>query len=289
MTTNYGENLAGRAVVITGASTGIGKGCALALDKLGARVFAGVRKEADGAALQAEASERLTPVMLDVTDGDQIQAAVRLVQEGMGDAGLAGLINNAGIGVGGPLEFIDLDDLRWQMEVNVIGPMAMIRAFMPLIRQGKGRIVNISSIAGRSATPFMGPYSASKHALEALSDALRVELRPWNIHVSLIEPGAVQTPIWDKAMATLEETVRKLPPEGLEMYGPMIEFMRKVIAAGDGIPVSQVVDKTLHALTADKPKARYLVGREARIRAMVERLPDGLRDRVIASQLPKYG
>lgn len=195
MTTNYGENLAGRAVVITGASTGIGKGCALALDKLGARVFAGVRKEADGAALQAEASERLTPVMLDVTDGDQIQAAVRLVQEGMGDAGVAGLINNAGIGVGGPLEFIDLDDLRWQMEVNVIGPMAMIRAFMPLIRQGKGRIVNISSIAGRSATPFMGPYSASKHALEALSDPLRVELRLWNIHVSLIEPGAVQTPI----------------------------------------------------------------------------------------------
>ena len=108
---------------------------------------------------------------------------------------MAGLINNAGIGVGGPLEFIDLDDLRWQMEVNVIGPMAMIRAFMSLIRQGKGRIVNISSIAGRSATPFMGPYSASKHALEALSDPLRVELRLWNIHVSLIEPGAVQTPI----------------------------------------------------------------------------------------------
>ena len=200
-----------RTVVITGASTGIGEACALRMDRLGWRVFAGVRKEADGLALQKKASEELTPIILDVTEQPPIDASAGLVTAAVGESGLAGLINNAGVGVGGPLEFIEVDELRRQLEVNVIGQIAVTQAFMPLIRKSTGRIVNMGSIGGRMATPFLGPYNASKFAMEALTDSLRQELHPWGIHVSIIATGSISTPLWDKSKAALDALTATLP------------------------------------------------------------------------------
>ncbi|MGD1157325.1 MAG: SDR family oxidoreductase, partial [Terriglobia bacterium] len=184
------------AVVITGASTGIGEACALHLDKLGFRVFAGIRKAADAEALRHRASARLVPIRLDVSDETEVEQAARNVTEALRGEGLAGLVNNAGIVVAGMLEFLPLDALRRQLEVNVVGQVAVTQAFLPHLRKARGRIVNIGSVSGLIAGPFSGAYAASKFALEALTDALRVELRPWKIHVSIVEPGNIQTPIW---------------------------------------------------------------------------------------------
>ena len=174
------------AVVVTGASSGIGRACALHLAALGLQVFAGVRRAEDGAALQAASSARLTPMLLDVADETSIRAATDTITAAVGEAGLAGLVNNAGIGVAGPLEFLPLAEFRTQLEVNVTGQLAVTQALLPLLRQGRGRIVNMGSIGGRIAAPFVGPYSASKFALEALTDALRMELRPWGLHVAIV-------------------------------------------------------------------------------------------------------
>ncbi len=171
-------------IVITGASSGIGEACALYLDGLGCRVFAGVRNPVDGESLKAKASARLMPVLLDVTDVASIDRAVETVKAAVG---MAGLVNTAGIGGGGPLEVVPPAELRKVLEVNVVGPVAVTQAFLPLLRLGRGRIVNMGSIAGLAATPFIGPYSASKFALEALTDAMRLELRPWGIHVSIVD------------------------------------------------------------------------------------------------------
>ena len=186
------------AVVITGASTGIGAACALTLDSLGYRVFAGIRNPADGETLQRQAGPRLMPIRLDVTDPASIAGASHTVTAMIGDHGLAGLINNAGIGVAGPIEALPLTDWRRQFEVNLFGLIATTQTFLPLIRKGRGRIINMGSIAGRASMPFMAPYAASKHALVAVTDALRIELQPWGIRVALIEPGAIATPIWER-------------------------------------------------------------------------------------------
>ena len=164
------------AVVITGASTGIGRATALHLDRLGYRVFAGVRQEADAESIRQRSSARLSPVFLDVTAAASIQAAATLVAAEVGETGLAGVVNNAGIGLGGPLEFFPIDELRRQFEINIVGPLAVTQAFLPLIRRGRGRIVLVGSISSRRASPIAGPYNASKFALEALADALRLEL-----------------------------------------------------------------------------------------------------------------
>lgn len=200
-----------RSFVITGASTGIGRSAALHLDRLGHRVIAGVRNPGDGDALRTSASERLTPVVLDVTDADDIAQAVQVVDDALGGGPLDGLVNNAGISLGGPLEFLDIDRLRLQLEVNVVGLVAVTQALLPLLRRGPGRIVNIGSIGGRVTSPFMGPYCASKYAVEALSDALRMELGPWGIHVSVVEPGPVHSPIWDKGREQYREYAAAMP------------------------------------------------------------------------------
>jgi NAD(P)-dependent dehydrogenase (short-subunit alcohol dehydrogenase family) len=273
-----------KSVVITGASTGIGAACALHLDKLGWRVFAGVRKAVDGEALQGQASDRLTPIFLPVTDADSIAAAAETVATAVGETGLAGLVNNAGIALGGPLEFLPIEDLRRQLEVNVIGQIAVSQAFLPLLRQGRGRVVNMSSISGRIAMPFIGPYAASKFALEALTDSLRVELRPWGIRVSLIEPGPITTPIWEKSLAMADEMVRRLPPRGHELYGPAVTTARRIIARSTraGIPPEAVARLVAHALTARRPKTRYLVGRGVRLATLFAQfVPDRLRDWLI--------
>ncbi len=277
-----------RAVVVTGASTGIGEACALHLDRLGFRVFAGVRSDGAAEALKGKASERLAPVNLDVTDGTLIASAARRVEAAVGKKGLQGLVNNAGIALAGPLEFLPVDALRQQLEVNVIGQIAVTQAFLPLLRAGTGRIVNIGSISGRLATPFLGPYTASKFALEALTDALRGELQPWGIHVSIVEPSGIATPIWQKSLAAADQLLARLPPQVNELYGPAITRMRKIAArSGEtGMPADVVARAVAHALTVKNPKTRYAVGRGARLTILIAKfVPDRLRDRIIASQL----
>ena len=208
-------------IVITGASTGIGRATVLHLDRLGYRVFAGVRREADADALRNESSDRLTPVFLDVTNIGSIEAAAKTVSAEVGERGLAGLVNNAGVSLGGPLEFVPLDELRRQLEVNTIGPIAVTQHFLPLVRQGRGRIVFVSSINGRISAPTHGPYSASKFALEALADALRMELTPSGIHVSVIEPGAIKASIWEKMGRYGDAVLARMPEGGKRLYGKM--------------------------------------------------------------------
>ncbi len=280
-----------KSVVITGASTGIGKACALWMDRAGWRVFAGVRKEADGNALSVEASERLTPVLVDVTDGASIAAMAAEVTAAVGDNGLHGLVNNAGMATGGVLEFVDLDELRRVLEVNVTGQLAVTQPLIPLLRLARGRIVMMSSIAGFSSTPMIGLYAASKHALEALTDALRLELHPWGIQVSSIQPGTVATPIWGKALSFAKEVAPQYSPEALRLYGPLFDSLFASLRrrTGGGIPVENVAEAVHHALTAPTPKVRYVIGRSTQIRVWIERLPDRLRDRVMIGRMPKYG
>lgn len=276
-----------RSFVITGASTGIGRSAALHLDRLGHRVIAGVRNPGDGDALRKSASERLAPVVLDVTDADDIAQAVQAVDDALGGAPLDGLVNNAGISLGGPLEFLDIDRLRLQLEVNVVGLVAVTQALLPLLRRGPGRIVNISSIGGRVTSPFMGPYCASKYAVEALSDALRMELGPWGIHVSVIEPGPVHSPIWDKGREQYREYAAAMPARARELYGPYLARTEEAIAERIriAVPTSATDHVIEHALLAPRPRTRYLVGTAAKLAvAMRWILPDRLFDRAVASR-----
>ena len=280
--------LGSRAVVVTGASTGIGEACALRFDRMGWRVFAGVRRPQDGEALRAKSSPRLVPVIIDVTDAGTIAAAADEVARTLGDAGLDGLVNNAGISVAAPIEFVDIADLRQQLEVNVIGQVAVTQAFMPQLRRRRGRIVNMGSISGRMATAFLGPYAASKFALEALTDALRQELRPWGMHVAVVEPGSIATPIWDKSMADAERRIEALPQVARVLYDGAIEAMKKkaVEMGARGIPADEVAKAVAHALTAARPRTRYIVGTDARLQAIAAKVvPDRLRDRLVVSQM----
>ena len=273
-----------QTVVITGASTGIGAACARHLDRIGFTVLAGVRRTADGDALQAQASARLQPIVLDVTDAASIEQARRTVAGLVGPRGVAGLVNNAGIAVAGPLETVPIADLRRQFEVNVIGQVAVTQAFLPLLREGRGRIVNMGSIAGRAAMPVMGPYSASKFALEALTDALRLEVQQWGVQVSIVEPGAIATPIWTKSGAKAEELETATPEAMKTLYAGVIAGVRARVAeaAARAIPPEAVAQAVEHALTAARPKTRYLVGRDAKVRAlMVKLLPDRWSDRLM--------
>jgi NAD(P)-dependent dehydrogenase (short-subunit alcohol dehydrogenase family) len=272
------------AVLITGASSGIGEACTLYLDQLGFQVIAGVRKKDDGELLKQKTSAKLSYVILDVTDPATIAASFATVKNMTKNTGLVGLVNNAGISITGPLEFLPVPELRKQLEVNVFGNLSVTQAFLPLIRQGHGRIVNISSISGRIAEPMLGPYAASKFAMEALSDSLRIELRPWKIRVSLIEPGSVMTPIWGKSLGYTRHIVGNLPPEGRQLYNPlitaMIQFGEKM--GQSGLPAQKVAKTVAHALTAKRPKIRYLLGADARLKAiLVKWVPAFIRDWLI--------
>ena len=276
-------------VFITGASTGIGEATALHFDRLGHHVFAGVRKDADGERLAGQASNRLVPLLCDVTDGQQIAAARKLIGDQVGSAGLQGLINNAGVGFGGPLEHLELDEWREQFEVNVIGQVAVTKSCVDLIRQGKGRITFTGSIAGRGANPMLGPYSASKHAIEAISQSLRGELAPWGIHVSVVEPGAIKTPIWGKGRDTADELVERIGPEAAAQYNEGISFLRKAIDFQDKNAASpeKVAKAFEHALFSPRPRAQYLVGKDAKVIGTLTRvLPQSTMDRLIKRLLP---
>jgi NAD(P)-dependent dehydrogenase (short-subunit alcohol dehydrogenase family) len=293
--------------LITGASTGIGRATALRLARSGWTVLAGVRDPAAGeslieegpaadatgrpaaagqAAEPAPGAGRLIPLTLDVTDAEQIARAAHAVDEltgqpeGPGTGRLDALVNNAGIGIYGPLELIPLEDLRRQFEVNTFGHVAVTQAMLPALRRARGRIVFVSSIGGRVAMAFSAPYAASKHAIEAIGDTLRVELRSSHVQVTLIEPGSVTTPIWSKSRAEAERT--SIPPGLKQEYGHIPAAMGNALesTARRGIPPDQVARTIERALTARRMRARYLIGTDARAMLLVKRLlPDLLFDR----------
>jgi NAD(P)-dependent dehydrogenase (short-subunit alcohol dehydrogenase family) len=269
-------------VLVTGASTGIGEATALHLKELGFESVAAVRKEEDAERLR---SQGLRTVKLDVADSGSIAAA----REELGDGPLAGLVNNAGIAVAGPLEFMPLDQLRLQLEVNVVGQVAVIQQFLPALRAGGGRIVNLSSIGGRVALPLVSPYNASKFALEGISDSLRRELYGQGVDVILIEPGGVKTPIWNKSNEAASELQQQMPPEAERLYGKMIAAVRRAtieIAQEKGIEPREVAEVIGRALTAKRPRTRYLVGSDAKMRGPLAKvMPDRLMDRAIARHM----
>ena len=277
------------SVLITGASTGIGAACALALDQRGYRVFAGVRRAVDGEALQEHASAQFTPLLLDVTDATSIAEAARLLRDQAGGGALAGLVNNAGIAVAGPLEFVSPERLRQQFEVNVVGVLAITQALLPLLRRGPGRIVNVSSVSGRLASPFVGPYCASKFALEALSDSLRVELSPWRIPVSVVEPGVINTPIWQKSLAANASVLDEMPAESRALYGREVAAMQQFARSAKGLAPEAVARVVVRALKAARPKTRYVVGIDAQVGVLLSRLPDRLRDWRLLNRLRQLG
>ena len=269
-------------VLVTGASSGIGEATALHLRELGFEAVAAVRKDEDAERL---ALSGLRTVKIDVTDVDSIAAA----RAELGDGPLAGLVNNAGIAVAAPLEFLPLDQLRHQLEVNLIGQLAVTQQFLPVLRAGRGRIVNVSSIGGRVALPLLGAYHASKFALEAISDTLRRELLSQGVDVIVIEPGGVKTPIWRKGDELATELASSMPPEGRRLYGRLIAAVQKQtakIATETGIEPREVAEAIGRALTAKRPRARYLVGRDAKMRAPAAAvLPDRVMDRLVGRAL----
>lgn len=265
-----------KSVLVTGASTGIGEACALYLAERGWRVFAGVRKTADATRL-GTASQNIIPFRLDVTKRNEISKSLNVIRKIVGNNGMQGLVNNAGIAIAGPLEFLPINELRHQIEVNFIGAVEVTQACLALLRLGRGRVVNISSIGGRATGPFNVPYSASKFALEAFTDGLRRELLPWKLHVASIEPGSIDTPIWKKSLKIADSTRAKLPREAEALYGVAMERARQqaVRAAARGIPALAVARAVYHALSAPRPHTRYIVGRGTRLAIWLTRfLPD---------------
>ena len=263
--------MAERSVLVTGASSGIGAACAERLAHGGWRVFAGVR--AEGAAPPGT-----TELLLDVTDAGSIERAAAAL-----GGRLDGLVNNAGIGIAGPLEHMPLEVFRHQLEVNLTSQLAVTQACLPALRSAHGRVVLMGSISGRSALPFMGAYAVTKFGLEALADALRLELAPDGIAVSIVEPGTIATAIWTKPQPIADT----LAPEALERYGSRMAKFRSLAEARSkkAAPADSVARAVEHALAEEHPRTRYLVGRDAHIRATLERLPDRLRDRVIRRAL----
>ena len=269
------------SVLITGAGRGIGRAAALRMAEVGWDVFAGVRNEAAGKALATESPQRITPVALDVTAADDVAGLADVLP-----VRLDALVNNAGIAVGGALESLPIDELRHQLDVNVIAQVAVTQAVLPRLREATGRIVFISSISGLLTSPMLGAYSASKYAIEAIGDALRMELRPWRMPVVLIEPGQIATDLWHTAPQVLEESVAALSPEHRRLYAGHIDGLRKTIPRAQkmAVPVDRVSKVVEKALTARRPKARYLVGAGARpIGVLAHLAPSAVVDPMMAT------
>lgn len=255
------------AVLVTGASSGMGKACALRLAQAGYTVFAGVRKERDVQMFKQTGFPRLIPVILDVTDGQTIADAFRMIRETVGAAGLVGLVNNAGVGVTAPMELVPLEELRRQFDINVIGQVAVIQTFLPLIRAARGRIINVGSVGGKTTVPFGGPLCASKYAIESINDALRIELRPWGIRVVLVAPGSIRTPAADKLVQDSEAMIKAFPPEGARRYAAAYRaFVQAFVKQHEqaGAPPEVMAHAVVKALSARTPRTRYPVGPSSR-------------------------
>jgi NAD(P)-dependent dehydrogenase (short-subunit alcohol dehydrogenase family) len=288
------KQLAGKAnktVLITGASTGIGRACALALDRTGFRVFAGVRRLSDGEALKEEATDRLEFLILDVTDADSIKNAVARVAAAVGEDGLYGLMNNAGTVVAGPLELVPIESFEAQMHVNVTGLTAITQALLPLIRKARGRIVITGSESGKNSLPLFGPYCASKHAVEAIADALRIELKKFGVSVSLLEPGSVDTALWEKTRQGSQDAAG-LKPDAAKLYRRDLNALAKLtkMQARMAIPAERVAQIALRAFTCRRPRARYVIGLDARLIILANQLtPTALKDWALAKAIRRYG
>jgi NAD(P)-dependent dehydrogenase (short-subunit alcohol dehydrogenase family) len=273
-------------IVVTGASSGIGAATALLLERSGFRVFAGVRKASDGERLRASSSGNVLPLLLDVTDAESLRSAVDAVTAHLGGEALAGLVNNAGVFLMLPLEATSVEAFRQVFEVNVVGTMAVTQAFLPLLRQGRGRIINIGSSAGRASAPGAGAYSGSKYALEALTVAMRTELEQFGLQVTLVGPGNIRTPIWDKALAAATNASRGVRPEVRSLYAPLLDKMQRMnrTLAETGIPAEDVARVVLRALTEKRARTRYSIGIEAHLLDVLRFAPDRLRELLIRKQ-----
>jgi NAD(P)-dependent dehydrogenase (short-subunit alcohol dehydrogenase family) len=270
--------------LVTGASSGIGRACALRLARSGFRVFAGYRKEADAASLAAEAGGELEPLPVDVTDQDEVSSAARAVDDAVGSGGLWGLVNNAGTAVPGPVESLPIDDLRRQLEVNLVGQVAVTQALLPSLRRARGRVVNMTSVGGRVATPFMGAYHASKFGLEGLSDALRRELAGVGVDVCAVAPGSIATEIWDRGRENADHVVAGMSEEAREAYGDDLRAaLDTATRTGErGMDADRVARTVERALTARRPRPRYVVGADARAMIAAQAaLPTRAFDRLI--------
>jgi NAD(P)-dependent dehydrogenase (short-subunit alcohol dehydrogenase family) len=276
-----------RSVVVTGASTGIGWATAkLLLDK-GFRVFGSVRKQADADRLKSEFGPNFTPLLFDVTDEAAVLAAAREVRAALSGETLAGLVNNAGIAVAGPVLELASDEFRRQMDVNFFGPIIATQAFGPLLgsdpqlKGQKGRIVMISSLAGKNGNPFTSAYSASKHAIEGLSESLRRELMLFGIDVIIIAPGAVKTPIWSKA-----EEVDFSPYKNSPYFSALQKVRAFTLNLGSiGLPAEKIAEAVYTALTAARPKVRYQIAPDPMRQIITRVLPKRMVDKIIAKRL----
>ncbi|MBV8152205.1 MAG: SDR family oxidoreductase [Candidatus Eremiobacteraeota bacterium] len=275
------------AVLVTGASTGIGAVTAESLARTGFLTFAGVRTEVDAARIDRSAGvhPNLRAIRLDVSDAGSIRrAAGEIAESGLP---LHGLVNNAGIAVAGPVEFVPLEEWRRQFEVNLFGAIAVTQALLPLVRAARGRVVFVGSISGRFSVPYLAPYCASKFALRAVADALRLETFPMQVRVSLVEPGSVRTPIWAKGRARKDEMLARIPADAPEVYRRALEVVVRQSEREEalGFAPERVAAAILHALTARRPRARYLLGGRARARAILSLFPSALADRIVLNAL----
>ena len=275
-----------KSIVITGASTGIGKATALHLDTLGFKVYAGVRKETDAHRLEGEASANLQALMLDVTDSATIEEAAKTVRDDT-EHELHGIINNAGIGISGVLEATPEVELRKVLEVNVVGLHAMTRAFLPLLKFTGGRVINIGSTASFMAGPGSSSYAASKYAVRAITDALRLEVQPFGISVSMIAPGAIESEIWNKAQEYKEQLRNSIAPELLEDYRMFIDAGDKMVKTIKPIPAIEVATAVEHALTSPKPQMEYLVGKDCIRAYKASRMPKKFVNKVLLKRIQK--
>jgi len=272
------------SVLITGASTGIGLCCAQRMASKGFRVFAGVRKEADAERLARLDGGNIAPVMLDVADEAQVERAAQHVAGSLRGAPLIGLVNNAGITCGGPLEAVSMEEFRAQYDVNVFGAVAMTKALLPQLRASRGRIVNISSVSGLVAFAGFAPYASSKFALEAVTDALRRELHPHGVFACAVQPGAVQSAVWEKGKQQTSVRRSSLTPELATAYGPLVDWLGEIARDIEARAISpeRVADLVEHALTSGKPRVRYRVGPNSAIIYALSCLPTRVVDYLAA-------
>jgi short-subunit dehydrogenase len=277
-----------KQVLITGASTGIGFDLTRTLCEKGYKVWAGVRNPESLDRLTQDFSNKLTVLKLDVTNSHDIERAYKIVHSEMNPDQELILVNNAGIASGGPIEGLSLEEWRKVFDVNLFGMVEMTQVFLALIRQTKGRVINMGSISGRVAAPFLGPYTTSKFAVKAFSDSLRRETASFGVHVSLIEAGPIRTEIWSKSIDVSDEIAKKLSPEVREIYGPMMSALREgvIATAQEAVPVQNVTMAILHAIQSRMPRVNYLVGKNIKLQAGLMRfMSTRMMDRVIKKSL----
>ncbi|MFC2113082.1 SDR family NAD(P)-dependent oxidoreductase [Bacteroidota bacterium] len=275
-----------QVVLITGASTGIGYATAIYLCKIGMKVYAGIRKESDKQKLISEGPSSLTPVFLDVCDQDSISKSFDLIAKEIGDCSF-NLINNAGLSLNGPLEILPMSDIIRLLDVNVRGLLSVTKTFLPLIRKNKGRIVNISSGHGLLAVPDKSVYAASKFAVNAISDSLRVELRPFGVMVSSIVVGKVNTKVLDKILVDRKKMLDQTPPEITNLYLNLIEYFDREVKNIPGIEAIEVAKVIAESLSNPKPKVQYLVGPGAKKMKMLACFPTRMRDNMMLKAINK--